>query len=131
MAKSFWKGISRFELIVIFAVLTALTLVTVPTFQRFRCRAMQSEAKYVLGNIYMAEKFYFSEKGQYADLDYLVQSGRLGNLPIKRYNFRMDTPPSSKEFVVNAIGKPQTDIAGDIWTIDESHELRHLTHACQ
>lgn len=59
------KGFSLVELMIVVAIIGILTSVAIPNYKRFQMKARQGEAKGQLSAVYMAEKSFQQEWGQY------------------------------------------------------------------
>lgn len=65
MKKNSNKGFSLIELMIVVAIIGILTAVSLPTFKNFQRRARAMEAKTGLAAIWVAQKTFFSEYGNY------------------------------------------------------------------
>lgn len=59
------KGFSLVELMIVVAIIGILATIAIPNFNRFQVKARQSEAKSLLGGLYIAEKSFFAEWNSY------------------------------------------------------------------
>lgn len=131
MAKSLLKRVSWIEWCIIALVMGGLLAITLPAFKQFQCRAMQSEAKYVLGQLYTAQQFFHGEHGEYTDLTALMPPHEFQTLPVKRYVYSLAKEPTDKEFTLVATGQPGTPVEGDTWHLNHRHDLMHVTERCE
>lgn len=60
------KGFTLIELMIVVAIVSFLSMISVPSFLRFLSKAKRSEAYMHLGSIYIAQKAYWAEHGKYA-----------------------------------------------------------------
>lgn len=65
MKKTVPRGFTLVELIIVVAIIGALSMIGVPTYRRMVQKAKKSEAKVALGALYTAESAFFSEHGAY------------------------------------------------------------------
>lgn len=126
--KGFWKGISWIEISIVGSLIVVLSLLTVPNFHLFTCRAQQSEAKFNLALIYATEKLHKDEFGHYASLKYLQETQRI-KLNSKFYRYST-VSAGSKGFSVQAEGIGKSQVAGDAWTIDHNNDLTSVFNVC-
>ena len=60
------SGFTLVELMIVVAIVSFLSMISVPSFLRFLSKAKRSEAYMHLGSIYIAQKVYWAEHGRYA-----------------------------------------------------------------
>jgi len=61
--KSNNKGFTLIELLVVIAILGVLASIAIPAFAQYKDRALDSEAKSHLHNVYLACKWYWTDNG--------------------------------------------------------------------
>jgi len=128
MQKRFWKASRLFEIFAIIFILAGLGFLTIPYFDKFKCRSKQSEARMELLNLFSSEKLFFSNNNHYNDLESLKKSGMI-QLSEKYYHFKT-TQFSHETFIIQAISKPNSFSQKDIWSINQNKELKNLQNAC-
>lgn len=94
-------------------------------FERFECRAKQSEAKSNLKSLYVAQASYFAEHGRYGAS--LEEVGFEPGGETIRYEYVLVSNGESG-FVAEARGLDE--MTGDLWQIDEGGEPRALRNVC-
>jgi type IV pilus assembly protein PilA len=120
------KGFTLIELMIVVAIIGILAAIAIPNFMNYQCKAKQSEAKTVLGNIRVAQEAYRAEYDTYKG-----DTGPLG-VTLKgksRYDItfeNMGTDTFTAKATANADGP-----TGDVWTIDQDGILDNETNACK
>lgn len=136
------KGTTLVELAVVLAVIGALAVLAIPRFMRASTRTKQSEAQLILKQIYTMQKAYRHEHDTYYPSDgstIVVQpGGTIGSLGVEvmrsaYYSYSVTANRTS--FVATAGSKGATglddDPTLDVWTIDQTGNLRCLTDDAQ
>ena len=59
------RGFSLIELMIVVGIISILSAIAIPNFQRFQMKSRQSEAKNAMAAVYQAEKAFHQEWGQY------------------------------------------------------------------
>jgi len=130
MRKRFWKGLRAIEIGIVVAVITIILTVVVARYPDFKCRSMQSEAKFSLQEIYAAQMHFFSEHSHYATAErLLLKDGRV-RLSQKYYSFNDLFPPTKDGFTIAANGLDNTMVAGEIWTVDQNRDIKIIKAVC-
>jgi type IV pilus assembly protein PilA len=62
------KGFTLIELMIVVAIIGILAAIAIPNFLNYQCKAKQSEAKSMLGNIRTLQEVYFAEESTYGNL---------------------------------------------------------------
>ncbi|MDY0132472.1 MAG: prepilin-type N-terminal cleavage/methylation domain-containing protein [Desulforegulaceae bacterium] len=62
------KGFTLIELMIVVAIIGILAAIAIPNFMNYQCKAKQSEAKSMLGNIRTLQEVYFAENSKYGSL---------------------------------------------------------------
>ena len=68
MKKTFQKGFTLIELMIVVAIIGILAAIAIPNFIKFQARSKQSEVKANLKAIYTAQKAYLQEKDRYSGI---------------------------------------------------------------
>ena len=118
MKIGFCKALNWLDIAIIVLALVIISALTLPNYKKFQCRAKQSEAKSVLMDIYHTQKYYFSQKGEYATLQELLSSKRL-KIKSKYYVVTDISKNLNKGFRAEA-KYTNNDIAKDTWIVDTS-----------
>ncbi len=103
-----------------------LAAIAIPNFVKFQCRSKQSEAKANLRSLSVAEEAYFAEKGEYSR-----DAGVIGFAPTGakvRYEYAI-VQAGKDSYVAEARGM-RDGVAGDVWTVDKTRELKNVTNVC-
>ncbi|MEW5850557.1 MAG: prepilin-type N-terminal cleavage/methylation domain-containing protein [Myxococcota bacterium] len=66
------RGFTLVELMIVVAIVAVLAAIALPNFNKFQCRAKQSEAKEILKGAYMVEMAYNAEFGTFVDVTALT-----------------------------------------------------------
>jgi Tfp pilus assembly protein PilE len=131
MRKRFWKGLRTIDLAII-AILIAMILgVVAARFDNFKCRAIESEAKFSLYEIYAAQKRYHAKHDHYATLDTLMVKEGQVIVPQRYYLFSDGAKPTKDTFSVRALGLEGTLVGGEQWSINEHNDLSLIKSMCQ
>jgi hypothetical protein len=95
-----------------------------------QCRSKQSEAKTELKALYVEMMAGHAEHDRFsrAWVDLAARNGRDRRRP-PRYWITLDVVDDD-HFVASAVGKPGSNMTGDLWRIDERNELRSLINRC-
>lgn len=129
MRKGFWKGLRTTEIAILLVLITAVGMVVFFRFDRFKCRSMQSEAKFFLKESANAQKYYYEEHRTYAALKQLRDTQRAVILH-NYYDFSDEDAPSRTSFRIKAVGRKDTLVDGDIWVIDQNGTLLNQSQKC-
>lgn len=125
------EGFTLIELMIVVAIIGILAAIAIPNFLNYQCKAKQSEAKTLLGNIATAEEAYFTEYDKYKN-----DLGAIGfaSKGAERYDYAVSAP-SSTTFTAtasaNADGPHNAAAAADTWTITQDRVLTNTLNACQ
>jgi Tfp pilus assembly protein PilE len=131
MRKRFWKGLRTIDLIIGLSIICMVLVVIARNYDEFKCRAMQSEAKFSLQEIFLAQKLYFAEHERYATIEQLVKIDGRAAIPQKFYTLSDLFRPTENSFVVLAKGAHGTMVAGEEWSIDQTNELLLRKGVCK
>lgn len=126
--RAIWWQVRR--LLIASAVLSFVAMFAFPHPVRFHCRSKQSEAKTKLKATYVAMEAHRGEFDGYPrELPRAEElndpDGRLGG----RYWVHLASV-SDDAFVVLALGRPGTSVAGELWRIDERNQLSVEQNVC-
>ncbi len=130
MRKRFWKGLRTIDLVIGVFIICMVLVVLALRYDEFKCRSMQSEAKFSLQEIFTAQQLFFAEYERFASLDELIKTDRRVVVPQKFYIVSDLSQPSQQSFEVIARGAPGTLVAGEEWSIDQTRELRLRKAVC-
>ena len=119
------KGFTLIELMIVVAIIGILAAIAIPNFMNYQCKAKQSEAKSLLGDLRKAEEAYFAEYDAYSTSLGAVGFEAKGDT---RYNIVV-APATTSAFTATATATINGN--ADVWTIDEQGELDNGTNACQ
>jgi len=128
MQRPFWKGINWIYLGLMLFLGLGLVFLCFPSYRLLQCKSKQSEAKFLLQSVYIAQKLYFEQKGEYASLEDLQLQERV-NLNSKYYDFKM-SHYSPKHFTFNAVSKKGVLARKDKWQIDDNQQLLMVQDGC-
>jgi Tfp pilus assembly protein PilE len=128
MAKLFWKGLKVIDLIVLLILLGGLIGLVAWRYDDFKCRAIESEAKFFLQEYYAAEQAFFNTHNRYASVEDLNNEGRMVTTA-KYFNFIDFKPPTAISFSIAALGIKGL-VLGEQWTIDHHNEIVCLKSTC-
>jgi type IV pilus assembly protein PilA len=131
MRKRFWKGLRTIDLAIVLTVIGITLGVVANRYDEFKCRAMQSEAKFSLQEIYAAQALYHSQHDCYATLDQLTIEDRRVILPQKYYIFSDQKAPSAVSFAISAKGLDGSLVAGELWSVNEFNDIQMSQIACK
>jgi len=102
-----------------------LAAIAVPNFVKFQCRSKQAEAKANLKSLYVSEESFRADQDRYdtnlATLQFTPRGQKL------RYVYTV-LSAGKEDFLAEARGIG--DMAGDVWTINNSNDLLHLENSC-
>ncbi len=73
--KSNNKGFTLIELLIVIGIIGVLAAIAFPVFAQFKARALDSEAKSHLHNVYLACKGYWTDNGSGNSCTVLIASG--------------------------------------------------------
>lgn len=131
MRKRFWKGLRAIELVIIISVISIVLGVVVVRYPDFKCRSMQSEAKFSLQEVYFAQKYYHGEHDHYATFEQLYREDARVRPAEKYYQLSDRIPPMKDRFSITALGKAGTLVEGEIWTVNEWEDIRLEKAVCK
>jgi hypothetical protein len=128
MAKLFWKGLKVIDLIVLLILLIGLIGLVAWRYDDFKCRAIESEAKFFLTEFYAAEQAFFKDHDRYALVEELYKEERIVTTA-KYFTFIDLMPPSSTDFSIAALGIKDI-VWGEQWSINQHNEINLLKSTC-
>lgn len=130
MKKGFWKGLKAIEIMIMALVVAVLMGIVYYRYDAFACRAMQSEAKFSLQEVYAAQKLYHAEHDHFVSLEKLhIEEGRVA-LPQKYYILSDGEVAARDTFKVIAKGASKTLVEGELWSIDHLNNLQLVKGRC-
>lgn len=108
-------------------IMKVLLFAYLASFNRYDCRAKQSEAKSNLKAIYVSEESYRAENDTYHQS--LAEVGFLARGSGNKINYQYRIVYSDAEhFIAEAIGIGS--MQGDVWRIDENNNLQSVESKC-
>jgi type II secretory pathway pseudopilin PulG len=113
---------------IVVAIIGILAAIAIPNFMNYQCKAKQSEAKTLLGNIRVAQEAYLAEYDTYSN-----DTGALG-VSVKgenRYEVTWSGTPDATTFTAVATADDLKGTQDDVWTINQDGDLQNTTNACQ
>jgi type IV pilus assembly protein PilA len=117
------------ELMIVVAIIGILAAIAIPNFLKFACRAKASEAKAILKMVVHAQETYKAENDTYlggpsAELKIMgaIVSGK------ERYTYSL---PEATPTTYQATALGHGDMATDLWTVNESAEIKNAISLCQ
>lgn len=124
-----WRGIKRAAKILLFIGLPVVLIfvaIALPSAVRAPCRSHQQNAATNLRAAYVAQESYFAEYDVY-----LEDLGATGFRPRGQSRYWLSvTDVGRQSFEITAVGNPDTNVAGDVWTINHENQLRNVRDAC-
>jgi type II secretory pathway pseudopilin PulG len=131
MKKRFWKGLRIIDLVIVLSIICMVLSVVAGRYPDFKCRAIQSEAKFSLQEIYAAQMRYHQEHDHYATIYQLLEKDQRVKLPQKYYDFKDQISPSKDNFSILAIGRDNTMVVKEKWVVNEYKEITVITPICK
>lgn len=131
MRKRFWKGLRTLDVVILASIICMVLGVIIFRYPHFKCRAMQSEAKFSLQEIYSAQKLFHAEHEYYAPISRLLGEERKAVLMQKYYTFSDLIVPTKDAFSVVAKGVTGTLVAGEEWLVNHTNEVRLVKAMCR
>jgi len=128
---------------IVVAIIGVLATMAVPAYDKFTCRAEQSEAK---GHVNLAVKLaeaYFQDHSDFGEpeANYVAldgfgvaapDGGPLGFRIVgrARYAYAIQSAAEPDKYVVDAVGMTGR-VEGDVWHASAATGILHLTNACE
>lgn len=103
-------------------VVALLLAIALPLMQQVRCRPHQLEAQILLRKVFAAEQTAHTEYGRYIDDLGILRLTE--DVEKSRYWVNIRSV-SSRAFLAFAMGKPGTEIAGDVWFINQNGTMKN------
>ncbi|MFQ5586230.1 MAG: type IV pilin protein [Thermodesulfobacteriota bacterium] len=117
-------GFTFLEIMVVMVVIAVLATIAIPTYSNFVKRAKRVEAQQSLSEIGKRETVYFIDNGVYSN-DLVAVGFDTTKLKYYTISVAVGVPPDS--FVATATGNIDRDGDLDVWTIDETTNLNHVS----
>ena len=127
------KGFTLIELMIVVVIIGILAALAIPRFMRSTTKAKMSEARQLLKQVYTMQRAYRQENDLYT-LNGVTASADAPNafadigvevMPTARYTYAMVATDIT--FLCTATANLDDDVADDIWTIDETGALIHVS----
>lgn len=131
MRKRFWKGLRTIELAIATVIICMVLAVIAGNYDEFKCRSIESEAKFALQEVYAAQLLYFNDYERFASIDKLKNLDKRVDLPLRYYALRDVKAPNANSFLVSAEGVKGSLVEGEIWHIDQENHLTLMHEACK
>ena len=122
------RGFTLIELMIVVAIIGILASIALPNFQKFQCRAKQTEAKTGLHLLTAAEEHFRAENDRYTtgnEADLLIAGFQMTSSK-KRYAFSV--VPDGLSYRAFATGN--ADVNGDIWSTGENFDYENVVRGC-
>jgi len=119
------KGFTLIELMIVVAIIGILAAIAIPNFMNYQCKAKQSEAKTLLGNVRVAQEAYLAEWDTYSE-----DTGALGVVMKGDSRYDVTIEADTATFTATATGSLKGD-DDDVWTMTHEGVLDNPTNACQ
>lgn len=131
MKKLFWKGLGLIDLLVILLITIILLAIVASRYDNFKCRSIKSEARFSLHEIYAAQMRFYEEYNRFATTNKLINIDKRVVLPGNFYWFKDAKEPDEESFLVQAYGKENSLVQGEVWSIDEKKNLQIISSGCK
>ena len=121
------KGFTLIELMIVVAIIGILAAIAIPNFMNYQCKAKQSEAKTLLGDLRTAQEAYFAEYDAYKDEN---DFDAIGFSAKGDTNYQITVPTVTTTYF-EAQATATLNGNGDIWTMTSNGTLGNDSNACQ
>jgi len=129
VANRFWKGLKKSEMVIALALSAVLIFIIISRYENFKCRSINSEAKFYLKEIYAAQMLFRADFARFASLQELRDLKRIAIME-RYYDYGDEKEPTELSFFIKALGKKDTLVANDAWSIDDKSALKHELKFC-
>ena len=121
------SGFTLIELLIVVAIIGILAAIAVPIYKKYALEAKQSDAQVQLRAIYLAEEFYHSRYNTYTNNTAYLTGWKDTAGP---YTFSI-VNATTDSFTARAVGNLDGDPTLDIWEINETGTLNHVSDDAQ
>jgi type IV pilus assembly protein PilA len=124
------RGFTLIELMIVVAIIGILASIAIPSLRNFQCKAKQTEGKTGLALVAKAEEIHRSEFGVYA-FGPEAELRIIGVLFNGQRQYEYSVQPFGGDgFIASGVGRPGTEVFGDVITVDHTGKREHNLDAC-
>lgn len=130
------RGFTLIEITVALAIAGVLAALASFSFNGFKCKTAQAEAKLALQAVQTLETDYFARNGRYADVMTSCEAGADPATHCITYQatgnqgFSVTGTGDESTFTVTAIGLEGSRAAGSVWRVDQTGAMTDVARTC-